>query len=157
MPELVRLADNPKLAEQLRDAFPHPYTTDAARSWVAYANVHSPVTHLAIECDGVLVGGVGTIPGKDIERVSAEVGYWIGEPYWGRGLATAALIKLIDLIAARGEFTRLFALPFVDNQASRRVLEKAGFVLDAVLRRSAIKGGRIRDQALYSLTFEERK
>ena len=151
MPELVRLADNRRLADQLRDAFPHPYTADSGRRWVAFANSPSPATHLAVECGGVLVGSAGYIPGRDIERVSAEVGYWVGEPHWGRGLATAALLALVELVAARGGFTRLFALPFAHNAASRRVLEKAGFSLEAVLRRSAVKGGRVVDQCLYSM------
>jgi RimJ/RimL family protein N-acetyltransferase len=151
VPALVLLADNRRVWAQLRDAFPHPYTPAAGRAWVAYANGQSPATELAVECGGVLVGGVGYIPGRDIERCGAEVGYWIGEPFWGRGLATAALAALIGLVTARGGFTRLFALPFATNGASRRVLEKAGFGLDAVLRRSAIKEGRVVDQCLYSL------
>src|SRR5207244_2850859 len=112
---------------------------------------HVPVTSFAIECDGMLVGGTGYMPGRDVERCSAEVGYWIGEPHWGRGLATAALRALTAVVVERGGFTRLFALPFAANLGSRRVLEKAGFELSAVLRRSAIKDGQVVDQCLYSL------
>jgi RimJ/RimL family protein N-acetyltransferase len=122
---------------------------------VAFANGQSPVTSFAIGHGGALVGGIGYVPGKDVERCSAEVGYWIGEPYWGRGLATAALLALGGLVARRGGFTRLFALPFAANVASRRVLEKAGFALDAVLRRSAVKAGVVVDQCLYSLLLPE--
>ncbi|QEL17646.1 GNAT family N-acetyltransferase [Limnoglobus roseus] len=157
VPELVRLAGSRRLADQLRDTFPHPYTTEAGRGWVALANAQSPVTHLAVVCDVVLVGSAGYVPGRDVERVSAEVGYWVGEPHWGRGLATAALVALVNHVCDRGGFTRLFALPFARNAASRRVLEKAGFTLDAVLRQSAIKGGRVTDQALYSLVLSERE
>jgi [ribosomal protein S5]-alanine N-acetyltransferase len=153
--ELVRLANNRRIWAQLRDAFPHPYTEDAGRAWVAFANGQSPVTSLAIEHCGALAGGIGYIPGKDVERCSAEVGYWIGEPYWGRGLATAALLALTGVVARRGGFTRLFALPFATNRASRRVLEKAGFTLDAVLRRSAVKEGVVVDQCLYSFLLSE--
>lgn len=151
VPELVRLANNRRVWMQLRDAFPHPYTPEAGRAWVNLANSHLPVTSFAIECGGVLVGGTGYMPGRDVERCNAEVGYWIGEPHWGRGLATAALRALVTVIVKRGGFTRLFALPFAANAASRRVLEKTGFELSAVLRQSAIKDGQIVDQCLYSL------
>ncbi len=155
VPELVRLADDRLVWQQLRDAFPHPYTIEAGRGWVAFASGQNPVTSFAVECGGVLVGGAGYTPGQDVERVGAEVGYWIGRPYWGRGLATAAVRELINVIAGRRGFTRLFALPFAANAASCRVLEKAGFTLDAVLRRSAIKDGRVVDQCLYSLLLPE--
>lgn len=155
VPELVRLANNHRVWMQLRDAFPHPYTPEAGRAWVNLANSHLPVTSFAIECDDVLVGGTGYMPGRDIERCNAEVGYWIGEPHWGRGLATAALRALITVIAKRSGFTRLFALPFAANTASRRVLEKTGFELSAVLQRSAIKDGQIADQCLYSLLLPD--
>jgi RimJ/RimL family protein N-acetyltransferase len=153
VPELVHLADDRRVWAQLRDAFPHPYTPEAGRAWVAHASGQSPVTSFAVDCAGSLVGSIGYVPGRDVERCGAEVGYWIGGPYWGRGLATAALLALIGEVTARGGFTRLFAVPFATNMASRRVLEKAGFSLDAILRRSAIKEGRVVDQALYSLVL----
>ncbi len=155
VPELVRLADDRLVWQQLRDAFPHPYTAEAGRGWVAPATARPPATHFAVVCGGVLVGGAGYLPGQDVERVGAEVGYWIGRPYWGRGLATAAVRELVNVTAGRGGFTRLFALPFAANAASCRVLEKAGFTLDAVLRRSAIKDGRVVDQCLYSLVLPD--
>jgi RimJ/RimL family protein N-acetyltransferase len=155
VPELVRLANNRRVSDQLRDVFPYQYTAETGRAWVAHANDQSPVTHFAVECGGVLVGGVGYTPGRDIERCGAEVGYWVGEPYRGRGQATDALLALIESVRARGGCTRLFALPFASNAASRRVLEKAGFGLDAVLRYSAIKHGRVLDQCLYSLILTD--
>lgn len=148
--DLVRIANNPNIANQLRDAFPHPYTMDAAREWIAFNLRSDSPTHFAIEMDGSLAGGIGYFPGRDIERISAEVGYWIGEEHWGRGLATEALLMLVDLIKERKQFARLFALPFASNLASRKVLEKAGFKCDAILRQSAIKSGQIVDQCLYS-------
>jgi ribosomal-protein-alanine N-acetyltransferase len=150
IPALVRIADNPRIAGQLRDIFPHPYTQQAAEAWTAYAATQSPTTDFAIEAAGVLVGGIGFVPGTDVMRCSAEVGYWLGEPYWGRGIATAAVKSIIEVIDDRRQFTRVFALVFSENVASRRVLEKAGFTLDAVLRRCAIKNGEVRDKCLYS-------
>jgi ribosomal-protein-alanine N-acetyltransferase len=138
----------------MRDAFPHPYTRADGEFWLSLAVQIDPPTHFAIEHEGEAVGGIGMHPGKDVERVSAEVGYWLGEQVWGRGLATAALCALVEYAFATTELTRLFALPFAHNAASRRVLEKAGFVLEAILRKSAIKEGRVVDQALYSRVRE---
>jgi RimJ/RimL family protein N-acetyltransferase len=146
---LVRHANNRRIWLQLRDGFPHPYTEQAGRAWLARAANEEPQTSFAIEVGGSAVGGIGFIPGKDVERVSAEVGYWLSEAYWGRGIATAALRGLTAHAFSLG-FSRLFAVPFATNLASRRVLEKAGYELEAILRRSAIKEGRVVDQALYS-------
>jgi RimJ/RimL family protein N-acetyltransferase len=151
---LVRHADNVHVARQLRDRFPHPYTRADGEAWLALALGQQPQTSFAIEADGEAVGSIGVMLGYDVERVSAEVGYWLGERVWGRGLATAALRVLAEYAFPTYDLTRLFALPFAHNLASRRVLEKAGFTLDAILRKSAIKEGRIVDQALYSLVRE---
>jgi ribosomal-protein-alanine N-acetyltransferase len=155
IPDLVRIADNPRIASQLRDIFPHPYTRKAGEDWVDYASAQSPTTDFAIEADGVLVGGIGYVPGVDVMRCSAEVGYWLGEPFWGRGIATAAIRQLIHIIDGRQQFTRVFAAVFATNSASKRVLEKAGFTLEGVLRRCAIKNGEVRDKCLYSLLRPE--
>lgn len=146
---LVRYADSAAVARQMRDTFPHPYTSADGESWLRLAAV-PPLTNFAIEHHGEAVGGIGLKLGTDVERVSAEVGYWLGERAWGRGLATAALVALADRAFDGFGLTRLFALPFVRNAASRRVLEKAGFTLEAILRRSAVKGGEVLDQALYA-------
>jgi RimJ/RimL family protein N-acetyltransferase len=148
---LVRHADNPAIAQNLRDVFPSPYTRADGEAWLALAMQFQPESSFAIEHAGEAVGGIGLHLGKDIERVSAEVGYWLGECVWGRGIATAALAGLTQYAFGAFNLTRIFALPFADNLASRRVLEKAGFTLEAILRNSAIKKGQIRDQALYAL------
>jgi RimJ/RimL family protein N-acetyltransferase len=146
---LVRHADDPAVAAQLRDIFPHPYPQEAGLAWLeAAADMQG--TAFAIDA-GEAVGGIGLTLGGDVERVSAEVGYWVGRAYWGKGIATHALELLVAHAFANFELTRLFAVPFAHNAPSRRVLEKAGFSLDCVLRRSAVKGGAIVDQALYSL------
>jgi RimJ/RimL family protein N-acetyltransferase len=146
---LVRHADNRLIWINLRDRFPFPYTEHAGRLWLATANSAGTPMNFAIEVDDQAVGGIGFIPGTDVERVSAEVGYWLGQAYWGRGIATAALVAISDYAFSAFELHRLFALPFAENVASRRVLEKAGYELEAILRSSAIKDGRILDQALY--------
>jgi RimJ/RimL family protein N-acetyltransferase len=150
---LIRHADNPLVAAQLRDRFPHPYTRGDGEAWLAVAASMRPETSFVIEVEGELVGGMGLVLGHDIERVSAEVGYWLGERAWGRGYATAALTAFAPWAATTFGLTRLFAVPFAHNLASRRVLEKAGFTLVGILRRSAIKDGQVLDQALYDRTL----
>lgn len=147
---LVAHANNAAIARNLRDAFPHPYTRADAEFWISLASSLDPPLHFAIVHDGEAVGGIGVKPGLDVERVSGEIGYWLGQRVWGRGLATAAVVALVDHLFASTELTRLFALPFAHNAASRRVLEKAGFHLEALLRKSAIKEGIVVDQALYA-------
>jgi RimJ/RimL family protein N-acetyltransferase len=151
---LVRHADNPAVAQNLRDVFPSPYTRADGEAWLALALQSQPETNFAIEYAGEAVGGIGLRLGQDIERVTAEIGYWLGESAWGRGIASAALAGLTQYAFPAFNLTRIFALPFADNLASRRVLEKAGFTLEAILRRSAIKNGRIRDHALYAMVTE---
>jgi [ribosomal protein S5]-alanine N-acetyltransferase len=115
-----------------------------------------PETSFAIaeSTNDAVIGGISLLPGIDIERVSAEIGYWLSEDYWGKGIATRAVIAITDYAFDHFDFTRLFALPFATNTASCRVLEKAGFVRDAILRRALIKHGVIHDLALYSSVRE---
>src|SRR5207245_1449014 len=107
------------------------YTRADGEAWLALAAQSQPETNFAIEYDGEAVGGIGLRLGQDIERVTAEIGYWLGESVWGRGIATAALVGLTQYAFPTFNLTRVFALPFADNLASRRVLEKAGFALEA--------------------------
>jgi RimJ/RimL family protein N-acetyltransferase len=147
---LARHADNASIAQQLRDRFPHPYTRADAVAFIRLAASVPEPTNLAIEVEREAVGGVGFMPGTDVERYSAEIGYWLGEPYWGRGIATEALVLATEHAFQSHNLLRLFALPFADNLASRRVLEKAGYTCEAILRASAVKSGQPRDQALYA-------
>jgi ribosomal-protein-alanine N-acetyltransferase len=152
---IARHANNPRIAAQVRDRFPHPYTLENAHEFLRNLKP-DPETSFAIAdtSDDAVVGGIMLFPGVDIERVSAEVGYWLSEQYWGRGIATRAVVAITDYAFRNREFTRLFATPFATNRASCRVLEKAGYTLDAILRRAVIKYGNIMDLALYSRTRE---
>lgn len=147
---LARYADNRKIWLNLRDAFPHPYTGHDAREFIRSVRNRAPETTFAIAVNGEAVGSVGFVLRQDVERVSAEIGYWIGEPFWGRGIATEALVALTGWAVATYALTRIYALPFAWNLASCRVLEKAGYQLEARLRRSAIKNGMITDQMQYA-------
>jgi RimJ/RimL family protein N-acetyltransferase len=134
----------------LRDRFPHPYSLENARTFLtAYTSNPSP-TGLGIVVDGEAAGMIGLDPGHDVERVSAEVGYWLGRKFWGRGVMTDALRAFTSHAFRQHEFTRIFALPFSRNTASRRVLEKAGYLLEGVLHNSAMKDGKLLDQHLYA-------
>ncbi len=110
-----------------------------------------PITTFAIDVSGEAVGGIGFSSGTDVERFSAEIGYWLGEPFWGRGIAAEALRLVSDYAFTECNVLRLFALPFADNLRSMRVLEKAGYAQEAILRASSVKFGAPRDQALYAL------
>jgi [ribosomal protein S5]-alanine N-acetyltransferase len=147
---VVRHANNANVARQLRDRFPHPYTRADAQGFLKAAVSAADPSNLAIEVDGEAVGAVGYVIGTDVERYSAEIGYWLGEPYWGRGIATEALMLVTEHVFASANLLRLFALPFADNAGSIRVLEKAGYVREAILRSSSVKFGQPRDQALYA-------
>ena len=147
---LVRHANNRKVWLNLRDRFPHPYREADGRGFLAQVSQQQPSTLWAIEVDGEAAGGIGLVPLTDVERVSAEIGYWLGEQYWGRGVMTEALRAVTAEAFRRTDLRRIFALPFADNVASIRVLEKAGYALEGRLRDSAIKDGVIRDQLMYA-------
>ncbi len=148
---LVKHANNANIARQLRDRFPHPYTAAEARRFIEGVVPVRPVTTFAIDVDGEAVGGIGFSAGTDVERYSAEIGYWLSERFWGRGIATEAVHIVSEYAFATCNLLRLFALPFADNARSMRVLEKAGYTREAVLRSSSVKNGVPRDQALYAL------
>ena len=152
---LARYADNRKIWLNLRDAFPHPYTLNDAREFIKSTRNRSPETTFAIAVGGEAVGSVGFVLRHDVERVSAEIGYWLAEPFWGRGIAMEALRAVTEYVVATHALTRIYALPFASNAASCRVLEKAGYTLEARLRRSAIKNGVVTDQLQYAFVVPE--
>ena len=148
---VVRYANNANVSRYLRDRFPYPYTMEHARAFLAsaFAEEGEP-TKLAIEVDGEAVGGIGVIAGADIERFSAEIGYWLGEPFWCRGIVSEALTLMTEYAFDRLNLLRIFALAFTENAGSVRVLEKAGYVREGHLRSGAVKHGRIYDQLLFA-------
>jgi [ribosomal protein S5]-alanine N-acetyltransferase len=147
---LVEHANNLNVAKYLRDRFPHPYTLKDAREFLKHTVSTNDPTNLAIEVDGCAVGAIGYVPGRDVERYSAEIGYWLGEAYWGKGIVSEALRLVTDHAFDAMGFLRLFALPFADNPGSVRVLEKAGYNREGLLCASAVKFGEPKDQLLYA-------
>jgi len=144
-------ADDREVWRNLRDAFPHPYGIEDANRWIDRLSSESPRYNYAIDVDGAVVGGIGLRPGRDIERYSAELGYWLGREYWGHGIATAAVCLLCDYAFERLDLQRIFALSMVWNAASSRVLEKAGFNREGTLQDACFKDGRFSDIFIYAI------
>jgi RimJ/RimL family protein N-acetyltransferase len=147
---LVRHANNPKIASNLRDQFPHPYTRRDGIDYLEFVRDQKPERNFALQHGGEAIGGLGFQIGVDISRVSAEMGYWLSESFWGRGFATRAAQALSDWAFTEYKLTRVFALVFSHNLASARVLEKAGFQREGIMRRSAVKNGSVLDQVIYA-------
>jgi RimJ/RimL family protein N-acetyltransferase len=147
---LVRHANN-RLVWRNLSRLPHPYTTADAHAWIARAGAQSPVTDFAIAVDGEAVGGIGVELGRDVFHRSAEIGYWLGEAYWGRGIATEAVRALTEYAFVTFDLCRLHAGVFEWNPASMRVLEKAGYTLEARHRKNVTKDGETIDRLVYAL------
>jgi len=143
-------ANNVNVWRNLRDSFPHPYTREHARNWIESASASHNPTHFAIVVAGAAAGGIGYTLKHDICRRSAEVGYWLGEAFWGRGIVTEALMAISEYAFARHDLCRLYALVFEWNPASMRVLEKAGYEREARLKRGITKDGHTIDGFLYA-------
>lgn len=147
---LQRHANNADVSRWLRDRFPFPYSLDDAAAFLDGCAQPHRDWRLAIEVDGAAAGGVGIHPGEDIYSGQAEVGYWLGEAYWSRGIVTEALRCLVPRAMDDFRLYRAFAGVFAGNTASMRVLERAGFVLEAVLQASVIKRGELLDTVVYA-------
>ncbi len=149
---LVMQANDPEVARNLRDNFPRPYTRADASGWIAFTGSESGAPyHRAIVVDGALAGAVGVTPQLDFRRRSVEIGYWLGRSFWGRGIATEALRGMTEHVFATMDVCRIFAPVFESNPASARVLEKAGYVLEARLARAVTKDGVTMDELHYAL------
>lgn len=144
----VKYANNRNVWINLRDSFPWPYTLDDARTWIEVARGMDTAFAIAVEAEAI--GGISFQVQPDVHAISAELGYWLGEPFWGRGIATQAVRTIAGYAFAHHDIFRLFATVFEWNPASARVLEKAGFQYEGRLRKSVRKDGKIIDQLLYA-------
>ncbi|HEX5027132.1 MAG TPA: GNAT family protein [Agriterribacter sp.] len=147
---LAELANNVKIWNNLRDRLPHPYNIHHADTFIKYCIQQNPPQVLAIEADGKLVGCTGVQMQDDVSRISAELGYWIGEPYWGQGIAGES-IKLMTNYAFETFpiLIRIYARVFEYNKPSMKALEKNGFYLESIQRQSAIKNNAIVDEYVW--------
>jgi ribosomal-protein-alanine N-acetyltransferase len=148
---IVRHANNRNVWINLRDRFPHPYTEADARVWLEHVVERRPETNFAIAVKEQAAGGIGFIVQDDVASRSAEIGYWLGQEFWGRGIATEALIAVTEYAFRNHQLCRLFAHVFEWNPASARVLEKAGYVCEGRLRKSVTKDGHTIDQFIYAI------
>ncbi|MDA3822043.1 MAG: GNAT family protein [Bacteroidales bacterium] len=152
---LVKHANNEKIAKNLRDGFPNPYSMPDAVSWITMVMGNKKDVIYAIEVDGEACGGIGLHGGKDVYRFNAEVGYWLSEQHWGKGITTEAVGLLVKLGFEKYSWTRIYAGVFSTNLASMKVLEKCGFKLEAVFRKSVKKRGAYLDEFVYSMLKED--
>ncbi|MFY9555490.1 MAG: GNAT family N-acetyltransferase [Blastocatellia bacterium] len=148
---LVQHANSRKVWRNLRDSFPHPYTLTDARRWIELDNPTIPVTNFAIIIDGAAVGGVGLLLKGDVFRRSAEIGYWLGEEFWGRGIVSEAVRAVTDYAFATFDLCRVYAGVFEWNTASMRVLEKSGYVFECRMKKSVTKDGETVDELIYAV------
>jgi RimJ/RimL family protein N-acetyltransferase len=147
---LAKYADNRDVWINLRDAFPSPYKLSDAEKFISMIKSNVPETVFAICHQNECIGAIGYKQGKDVERIGAEIGYWIGEPFWGKGIVTGVVKYMTGYIFSQHDVKRIFAVPFAWNKSSHRVLEKTGFELEGRMRCSVIKDGKITDQLLYA-------
>ncbi len=147
---LASYANNSKIAANLRDAFPHPYTVSDAAGYINFCLGMKDELCFAIEVDGKAVGSIGVFLKEDVYRKSAELGYWLAEPFWGKGIMSEAVSRICEHAFSKYDIVRIFAEPFARNLGSRRVLEKAGFELEGILKKSVFKNGVIEDSCMYA-------
>ena len=148
---LVQSANNPKIARNLTNKFPYPYTEDHGRNFISFATQHKPQRVFAIDINGNVVGGIGIHPQEDILEKNAELGYWLAEPYWNKGIITRAIPQMLDYGFKNFDIIRIYARPFGTNAASQHVLEKCGFVLEARIEKNIFKNGEFEDELIYAV------
>lgn len=147
--ELAALANNRNIWNNVRDALPSPYTVMDALQWIAHVNQQNPVLNFAVANNGKVVGSIGCMPKEDISRKTIEIGYFIGEPYWGKGFATEAVKQLVDFINIRLDIVRIEAHVFASNKASMAVLRRNGFYLEAIHRKAVFKNNELIDDYVW--------
>ncbi|UZD21321.1 GNAT family protein [Algoriphagus halophytocola] len=143
--QLYPLANNPKIAMNLKDSYPQPYTIHDARYWIEHNQKFNPPQNFAIEYEGKLAGSIGSERGRDELRTNMELGFWIGEPFWGKGIATEAVKLYTKYIFEKFDIERIFAQVYDFNGQSMNVLEKAGYFPEAILKKAFIKNSTVGD------------
>jgi RimJ/RimL family protein N-acetyltransferase len=147
---LVKYANNYKIAKNLTNLFPHPYAEENGRQFIGMNKTAGTPNVMAIDVGGELVGCIGVHPQKDIMCKNAELGYWLAEPFWGKGIMTEAVQQMVEYGFKHWDIDRIFARPFGSNTASQKVLEKAGFVLEAHFKKTIFKFGNYEDELVYA-------
>lgn len=154
---LVKYGNNVDIANNLSDAFPHPYTEEDGRKFLKiFADTEKHLI-LAIDVDGEAVGSIGIHPRRDIYRKNAEIGYWLAEPFWGKGILSKVVPQMVKKGFEKFDIVRLYAPVFARNKASQRVLEKSGFKVEARLYGTVFKNGKFEDEVVLGLRRENWK
>jgi ribosomal-protein-alanine N-acetyltransferase len=148
---LVKYANNYEIARNLMDRFPHPYTHENGKTFINMAMDDAPPHVFAIVIGGEAAGGIGLHPEYDVFRKNAELGYWLGQPFWGKGIMVNAVKQMVEYGFHTLDINRIFARPFGSNLASQRVLQKAGFTLEAELKSTIYKNGEYQDELIYAV------
>jgi len=155
--DLVAALSNPRIQDNLRDGLPYPYTEQDGREYISamLSADENETFAFAITVEDHVIGSIGVFRQGNIHRQTAELGYYIAEEYWGRGIMTEAVKQICKVVFDRSDIIRIFAEPFAHNAASCRVLEKAGFQYEGTLRKNAVKNGKVTDMKIYSLLRTE--
>ena len=149
---MANLANNKKIWDCVRDLFPYPYTLEDAKAFINRTEGESPAYTFAISIqEDKLCGVISLMPNEDVYRVGSEIGYWIGEPFWGKGIATQAVALITKYGFDVLQLERIYAGVFDYNDASMRVLEKNSFVKEGIRRNAVIKNGQIHDEHHYAI------
>ena len=147
---LVKYANNHNIAKWLTNGFPHPYTEEDGKTYLSMIANDNPTKVFAIDVNGEAIGSIGIFPQTDIHEKNAEIGYWLAEKYWGQGIMSKAIEEIVEYGFQTFDIVRIFAKPFSTNLKSHRVLEKAGFVLEARLEKALFKNGEFMDELIYA-------
>lgn len=148
---LVKYANNSKIAANLTNQFPHPYTKENGEAFIKMATQNIPIPIFAIDINGNASGGIGIHLQNDIHIKNAELGYWLAEPFWGKGIMTKAVTQMVDYGFKTFDITRIFARPYGTNIGSQKVLEKAGFILEGRFKNTIFKNGKYLDELIYAI------
>lgn len=148
---LVKYANNYSIARFMTNTFPHPYTNEHGLRFIKMASDEWPVRLFAIEIEGEAAGSIGIHPQNDIMCKNAELGYWLGEKYHGKGIITKVIPQMIAFGFNTFDINRIYARPFGNNFASQRVLEKCGFMLEARIEKNIFKNGEFHDEMIYAV------
>ena len=149
--QMAELLNNRNILDNLRDMIPYPYDAKDALEFIESCQQEAPQITFVIDIDGLPIGVIGLVLQEDIYKKSAEIGYWLGEPYWNHGYMTKAIGLMVDYGFNKLDLTRIFAGVFEYNKASRKVLEKAGFKFEGVFEKAVIKNGKLVDEYRYAV------
>ena len=153
-PHLAKHGNNPNIAQRMRNSFPSPYTIEHARAWLQHVKNNEANSRCAMAFNDRAIGEIGFVIQNDVHRFSAELGYWLSEEHWGKGIASKAVAWISQYAHKEAGIVRMFADVADYNKRSCRVLERNGFVREAVFRRNIFKGGQFHDQEVYGRVWD---